>query len=453
MLYPFFSQQLNQHASVGTHFVVALSGGLDSRVLLHLLGRFKQEHPQFTYQAVHIHHGLSSNADHWLTSCQKWAKQADIPFSYEKVKVEQGSRVSLEQAARNARYQALDNYIDDNSILLTGQHATDQLETFLLALKRGSGPKGLSAMPKFSSFSNGYIMRPFLSIPRKEMETYAQQIGLQWAEDESNQDTRFDRNFIRHQVTPILQERWPNIEKTIARSASLCAEQELLLQELLNERYRGMIANDGSISIDKLKNQSEAAKVALIRMWLEEQDQLMPSAKQMEHIWQDVALAKTDSAPVFRYGQTQIGRLKERLYAFKQTQDLSSVTLEWDIQTPLNLPDNLGQLVLKPVTKDCVFSAEHLSAKSIQTLSLPCEVHTVLVIFNAAGIHAHPESRTHGRALTKLLKEHPIPTWLRHRIPFIVDGSELIAAAGLWVGQSYSGSQYQLIWLDKKPQR
>lgn len=452
MLYPFFSQQLNQYTSAGSRFVVALSGGLDSRVLLHLLGVFKQYHPQFSYQAVHIHHGLSSHADEWLASCQVWSEQEEIEFYYEKVDVVQGPRISLEQAARDARYQALDNYMDNDTILLTGQHATDQLETFLLALKRGSGPKGLSAMAEFSAFSDGHIMRPLLSVSRAEIERYAICNHLQWVEDESNDDTRFDRNFIRHHITPVFKQRWPHIEKTIARSASLCAEQELLLHELLNERYKGMIKSDGSISVDELNVQSEAARVALIRMWLDDQGQLMPSAKQVEHIWQDIALAKIDAAPVFQYGKTQIGRLDQRLYAFNKTQDLSSIHLIWDVSQPIDLPDNLGRLILRPTRQDSVLPSEFLSAKSIQTLALPDGVTSLSVVFRASGIHAHPEGRTHGRPLKKLLQDNNVPVWMRHRIPFLIEGKELVSAAGLWVGKPYSGCTYQLIWLDKPSQ-
>ena len=147
------------------------------------------------------------------------------------------------------------------------------------------------------------MMRPLLSVSRDEIENYAVHNHLQWIEDESNEDTRFDRNFIRHQITPVLKQRWPHIEKTISRSAALCAEQELLLHELLNERYSGMIGNDGALSIKALNTQSRAARAALIRMWLDDQGQLMPSAKQVEHIWQDIALAKTNAAPVFQYGK------------------------------------------------------------------------------------------------------------------------------------------------------
>ncbi|WP_051241290.1 tRNA lysidine(34) synthetase TilS [Vibrio litoralis] len=449
MLYQGFVQRLLSHIGESTRLVLALSGGLDSRVLLHLLARFKCDYPQYDYLTVHVHHGLSENADHWLQQCQYWSQQADIAFVAEKVQLELGNRISLEQAARTARYQALSQHLNSSSLLLTAHHQSDQLETFLLALKRGSGPKGLSAMAIDGKFESARLLRPMLDASRADMLSYANEHQLDWIEDESNLDTRFDRNFIRHQVSPILRQRWPNIEKTVARSAALCAQQESLLNELLYERYKQMCSEGGALSVSLLKEQSEAARGAILRLWLQEQGFLMPSAKQLTQIWQDVGLAQGDAAPVFRYGNTHIGRHQQQLWVFSAMQDLSAEVLDWDIKQPLTLPDGLGRLELKARNELESFDATSLAASSIQTLSLPIGYNQIKVTFSATGIHAHPQDRQHGRSLKKLLQEYQIPTWQRQRIPFLVDDSELIAAAGLFVGKPYSGADYQLIWHKK----
>lgn len=460
MLYSSFARRLLENltktnASITGHrhtvsnrIVIALSGGLDSRVLLHLLARFKRQHPQYHYLAVHVHHGLSDNADHWLLQCQQWAHQADISFVAEKVTLSLGRRISIEQAARTARYQALAKHLDTSSVLLTGHHQSDQLETFLLALKRGSGPKGLSAMAMSAQFASARLLRPMLNVSRDEMQDYATSHQLAWIDDESNDDIRFDRNFIRHQITPALKQRWPSIEQTVARSAALCAQQESLLNELLYARYKPMIRKNGSISIPQLKEQSEAARGAIIRLWLQDQGFPMPSEKQLAQLWQDVALAQIDASPVFCYGNTQVGRHQQQLWVLAKQEDISTRILEWDIRNPLTLPDGLGCLELKPVcVPDNSFNAADFKASSIQTLSLPVNISGVIqVVFRATGIHVHPEGRTHGRELKKLLKDYAIPVWQRNRIPFLVDGDELIAAAGLCVGKKYSGTDYQLIW-------
>ncbi|MBD1575066.1 MULTISPECIES: tRNA lysidine(34) synthetase TilS [Vibrio] len=447
MLYPAFCQQLNDptlsHAQPSTHFVLGLSGGVDSRVMLHLLGKFKAQYPKHQYRAVYVHHGLSDNADHWQRQCEQYCQQADIDFQVEKVTLALGAQVSIEQAAREARYQALSKHIDSNGVLLTGQHGSDQVETFLLALKRGSGPKGLSAMPAQAEFGKGRLLRPFLTLPQSCIQDYAQQHKLNWIEDESNQDTRFDRNFIRHQITPILKARWPHIESTIARSAGLCAEQEDLLQSLLSERLKSMMLPDDSISIESLKQQTKPARDALLRMWIGQQHHLMPSAKQLQQIWQDVALAKTDAAPKFRYGLTQLGRFENRLYVFVVKPDISSQVLEWNVAEELELPNGLGHLQLISGNQTGGLMAED---ENIITLRLPEDIQHLQVQFSFNGITAHPESRQHSRKLKKLLQEYKIPTWQRDQIPLLMDKGELVSALGLFVCKPYSGCSHQLRW-------
>ena len=446
MLYRHFCDQLNGYLlhdlHANTHFVLALSGGVDSRVMLSLLGRFKKQYPNYRYSAVYIHHGLSDHADYWQQQCTIYSQQADINFYAEKVILDLGAQVSIEQAARDARYKALSNYIDESSVLLTGQHASDQVETFLLALKRGSGPKGLSAMAELSDFYRGHLLRPFLSISQTQIQDYAEQYSLDWIEDESNQDVRFDRNFIRHQITPLLKERWPHIEKTITRSAALCAEQEALLQSLLYERLQDMVQPDDALPIDSLKQQSKLARDALIRMWLARLRFLMPSEKQLQQLWQDVALAKADAAPQFRYGRTQVGRFENKLYVFPVTDDLSSIALDWNITTSLMLPDGLGLLSLVSTGK----APELEEGDLVFDLSLESEVQHLQVRFSPSGIMAQPETRQHSRKLKKLLQEYKVPTWQRNRIPLLMDEDQLISALGLFVCKPYSGCTHQLVW-------
>ncbi|MGB2079502.1 MAG: tRNA lysidine(34) synthetase TilS, partial [Vibrio sp.] len=234
-----FCRMLDQVRQPNTHWVVAFSGGLDSRVLLELLCYYRAHSDNGKndkFSAVHIHHGLSANADAWAKACEQVCQALDIQFNCQRVNLDLGPQVSIEQAAREARYHALSHYVTANTCVLTGQHASDQLETVLLALKRGAGPKGLAAMGAESEFGQGRLVRPLLTVPQTQLADFAQTHQLTWINDESNQDTRFDRNYLRHQVIPQLTQRFTAIEKTVARSAALCAEQESLLHELLTDK-------------------------------------------------------------------------------------------------------------------------------------------------------------------------------------------------------------------------
>lgn len=203
-----------------------------------------------------------------------------------------------------------------------------------------------------------------------------------------------------------------------------------------------MVQPDDALPIDSLKQQSKPARDALIRMWLARLRFLMPSEKQLQQLWQDVALAKADAAPQFRYGRTQVGRFENKLYVFPVADDLSSIALDWNITTSLMLPDGLGLLSLVSAGN----APELEEGDLVFDLSLESEVRHLQVRFSPSGIMAKPETRQHSRKLKKLLQEYKVPTWQRNRIPLLMDAEQLISALGLFVCKPYSGCTHQLVW-------
>ncbi|MEF1212031.1 tRNA lysidine(34) synthetase TilS, partial [Vibrio alginolyticus] len=337
-LYPHFAQVLGRYYQLGTKVVLAFSGGVDSRLLLELLSRYQQAH-SVECHAVYVHHGLSSNADNWADKCLLWAQQVGISCSIERVSLDISNGESIELLAREARYQALTKYIQEGDILLTGQHADDQIETFLLALKRGSGPKGLSSMAESMPFSCGSLVRPLLTIKRKTIEDAATKLGLEWVEDESNQDTRYDRNFLRHCVIPELSGRWPSIHQAVQRSANLCAQQEALLDELLSAVFERALQTDLSLSIEELAKHSGLARARLIRMWLSKLNTSMPTQVQLNLIWNEVALAQQDANPKLQLKQGEVRRFRNRLYWVTETADVTKWQSTIQVDATLSLPE------------------------------------------------------------------------------------------------------------------
>ena len=206
----FLSEHLRTKIGGARKLCVAFSGGLDSSVLLAGLAELRDSRlPDIELRALHIHHGLSQFADNWVAHCQLFCQQRNIPFTAVRVQVNRQNG-GIEAAARAARYQAFAENLSENEVLLTAQHLNDQCETFFLALKRGSGPAGLSAMSA-DSWTPGYrLLRPLLDISREQLEEYATQHQLSWIEDDSNRDARFDRNFLRLDILPALYDRWPH---------------------------------------------------------------------------------------------------------------------------------------------------------------------------------------------------------------------------------------------------
>lgn len=426
------SRQLGNHRRL----LVAFSGGLDSSVLLHLLVHLRRQLPDLQLRAVHVHHGLNAFADEWVAHCQRQCAAWQLPLVVQHVQVD-GRQGGIEAAARAARYSAFVATLAADEALLTAQHLDDQCETFLLALKRGSGPAGLSAMAAQTSLGSNPLLRPLLGISRLQLEDYAQRHQLAWIDDDSNQDPRFDRNFLRLQVLPLLNQRWPYFAAATARSASLCAEQEQLLDELLSEQMHSLLNEDNALAIDGLLGCSPARRFALLRRWIALFGVTMPSREQLQRLWDEVALSRDDAEPQLQPGQYQIRRFRRRLYLLPIMADLREVCLSWSLAEPLELPDGLGKL--SSGAGDICLRAPQLHQK-------------VSVRFTAQG-KIRILGRTHSRSVKKLWQELSVPPWQRERTPLIYYDDQLIAALGVFVseaGETPEGEQsWRLSWHKK----
>ena len=333
----------------GKPLVIAYSGGVDSQVLLYALVRLKQagrlDNP---LTVCHINHGLSENASLWQQRAELECRQLGLELMCRQVKLDLASSQSLEALAREARYQALQQMAPEGALIITGHHSDDQGETLLLALKRGAGLKGLSAMAAVSDLGAHTLVRPLLAIRRQGIEDYAGKLGLSWVEDESNRELRFDRNFIRHQVMPLLNERWPSIVATMARSSEHCREGQELLSELAQQDLDRAGVSNAVLSVPELKKFSRARFNNLLRFFLEQHKSLMPTTEQLNQVYVQLS-AQADKTPAVKIGKFWLRRFRDALYLTGEFQDISS----WQNQVEIGagrgggevaLPDHLGVL-------------------------------------------------------------------------------------------------------------
>ena len=413
---------------------VAFSGGLDSTVLLHLLVTLRLGGRDLSLRAVHIHHGLSRFADDWAAHCEALCAQWQIPLTLLRVTPDprQGG---VEAAARDARYQALASTLQAGETLLTAQHLDDQCETFLLALKRGSGPAGLSAMKSATAFHGHQLVRPLLDVSRQEREGYADEQGLSWIDDDSNQDDRFDRNFLRRQVLPVLHQRWPHFAAATSRSAALCGEQEALLDELLEETLTSLLDAQGSLAIEALRTMSEAKRAALLRRWMARHGMPMPAREQLQRLWREVAESRADAEPQLQLGGGSVRRFRQRLYLLPVMQEIDHEVLAWEPPSALTLPDGVGSLHV----------TEQFTAGKAQWIRRARPEETVTVRFYAEGAF-YIVGRPHSRQIKKLWQELAIPPWERNRTPLIFYGEQLIAAPGVFVTREGAAGAGQPGW-------
>lgn len=412
-------------------FLIAFSGGLDSTVLLHKLVLLRQAHPDLVVRAVHVHHGLSLNADKWVEHCQVQCKRWDVSLSVVRINVRYEGK-GIEAQARSERYRIFETALAPHEALLTAQHQDDQCETVMLALKRGSGPAGLAAMPARLPFAGGELLRPLLHTTRYELDAWAQNYGLPWIEDESNRDRRFDRNFLRLDVLPTISARWPHFAAMAARSAQLCGQQEQLLDELLADELAALIDDRGTLRIEPLKAKSETCRAALLRRWFAALGADMPSRAALQRIWKEVALSREDASPQLLIGNYAIRRYKNALWRVKITPSVIRAHLSWSEP-------------YLPLTLAC----GTLCTGQGQIVRAPRSDEPVSIRYRTDGL-IHIVGRERGRSLKKLWQELEIPPWEREIIPLLFYGEQLIAAPGIFVtreGEAKGKDRWQVAWL------
>jgi tRNA(Ile)-lysidine synthase len=399
---------------------LALSGGLDSSVLLHLLAELRPQLP-CELNAIHVHHGLQRQADSWQVHCEQLCGDYHIPLQRIQLSLKVNSGESLEAVAREARYKALAECMREGELLLTAQHQDDQAETLLLQLLRGSGPAGLAAMPPLARFGPGWLVRPLLDYSRHSLEIYAREHGLTWQEDPSNQDQRFDRNFIRHQVMPLLRSRWPAASSTLSRAARFSGEQLMLVREEAEEDLaKTRLVGEGVLSIPVLKKLSSIRCRNMLRHWIGTCGAPLPSAKKLSRIENEGIHGRIDATPLIIWQGWEVRRYRDRLFLMRaQAIKLPIQPLLWSHGDELLLPEGLGRLVAKPA--EAGISAARWRKGE------------VTVVFRQGGERCQPAGQAHHRTLKKLFQEWGVPPWERERIPLIYLDREMAAVPGYCV--------------------
>ncbi|NNM60449.1 MAG: tRNA lysidine(34) synthetase TilS [Legionellales bacterium] len=384
---------------------VALSGGLDSCVLLDAL---RVAMPNAPFYALHVHHGLSPFADDWVNHCEQLAQSLSVPLQVLRVNAKPAPGESPEAAARHARYEAFRMALPANSVLITAHHANDQAETLLLQLLRGAGVRGLSAMPVLAQFQNGWLARPFLSISRLQLEEYAELYQLSWINDESNLDSEIDRNYLRHQIVPLLTERWKGTVACLSRTANHCAEAEMLLSELAELDLSQVQSDSVAMNVLKLTQLSLPRIKNVLRYWIHRHGFLPPSTIKLQTIIDTVIYAAHDKKPCVTWEGAELRRFRDNLYVMKPLPPLDpNWSCDWDLKADLLLPASLGLLRV----------ADYRDIANGQSLT---------VRFRRGGEVLYLGAERGHHTLKKLFQEWNIPPWLRSRTPLIFRGGELL---------------------------
>jgi tRNA(Ile)-lysidine synthase len=390
---------------------VALSGGIDSVVLLHLLHQL-QKTQTFTLKASHVHHGLSKNADKWVTFCEKLCRKLSIPLDINYVKLPQKKSLGIEGEARRLRYEKLLQSKTD--LVVLAHHEDDQAETFLLQLMRGAGVKGLSSMAHFDDTRR--LWRPLLNTSRIDIESYAKKHKLKWIEDESNQNIDFDRNFIRSKILPLLKNRFSHIIKVISRSSAHLAEAQYLLDNLAQIDLKSSLKSDNykhKLQVKTLEKLSLSRAKNVLRYWLEINDQLMPSRDLLDELLRQVLTAKKDATIKIELSKDyEIRRYQDEIYIVpKNHKNQKKYEIIWAGESEIILP-NGQKLTFKKVKGKGI----HLKFLRDQKLKIRNR---------QGGEFFKPDSKRPTKKIKQLLQESDLPPWERENLPLIFVGDDL----------------------------
>ena len=410
-----------------TTWRIAFSGGLDSTVLLHLLVHLAKTESLPTLSAIHVHHGLQAAADAWPDHCQSVCDAQGVSLQVVRVQVQPGA--SIERAARDARYAAFIEATQANEVLMTAQHRDDQAETLLFRLLRGAGVRGLSGMPSERPLGRGHLLRPLLNVTRAELEAYATEHQLSWIEDPSNQDHQFSRNYLRHQVFPVLTARWPQAVATMARSAAHLSEAQGLLDELAQiDLALASTASDfdwlglPSLELALLEKLSDARQRNALSHWLKPLTTLPDS----DHWsgWENVRDATGDARPLWRLAAGELHRAGGRLWWLSGGWLRTPPSpVSWaEPSVSLVLPDN-GVLTLTGQIPDGLLHIRYREGGEV--MNLPGRGH---------------------RDLKRLLNESGVPGFVRGRLPLLYRGEQLLAVANLRGLDGNAKDRWNLHW-------
>lgn len=415
---------------------IAYSGGLDSSALLQLAQHYAATRGKELW-AFHVHHGLSPNADDWARHCECECARLGVRIEVRRVSLAERGKDGIEQAARNSRYAALGQLcrLRRVSLLLTAHHLDDQAETVLLQMLRGSGVAGLGGMenanvaPGLLGDSQTVMARPLLGVPRSELERFVTSQNIRYVEDESNNDSRYARNALRHQVMSSLAAYFPGFQQRFARSAQHARAAQRLLDEVAAHDFAACRDSE-YIVIDRLKQLSGDRIDNLMRYWFASNGVRMPAAAWLSEMREQLFDARDDAQVCVTHPDCEIRRHRGRIFLVPRYEMIASsesvVTFRWQGEPYIHFPEFDGSIHFE-------YAAKGIDGDWLLKQDLMIRLRTGGERLKLA--HNRP---------TRSLKQHyqalNIPAWERLRLPVILAAGRLLFAAG--VGMSRQDLPY-----------
>ena len=414
--------------------VVALSGGPDSAALLRAAAALGKNFRALPLRAVHIDHGLQPAAADFRAACQRLCEQLRIPLRIVAAAVGDEAGLSIEAAARDARYAALAAEMQPRECLLTAHHRQDQAETLLLQALRGAGIKGMSAMPACRPFGPGWHVRPLLEVAQGDLEQFGKlersasiapcsdpssDQPVDPSVDPMNQDLRFDRVYLRRAVWPLIEKRWPGAATALTRAARHMAEAQRLLEMAAGADVARLRDGD-ALSIPGLRALPALKRVNAVRLWVSREGLEAPSAARLNEALRQVFDAQADHQPAIVWGGHALRRYRQRLFVTRADPPRVPDARSWS-------PAAGSSLELGPALGNLTWIAQR---GGLAGERLP---ESVIVRRREGGETLKPAPAARTQTVQHLCQALGVLPWMRDALPLVFAGDELIAVADLWL--------------------
>ncbi len=415
---------------------IAFSGGIDSSVLLHAASALRHRY-RVLLRALHVNHRWSTQSDAWQLHCESACRTLDVDFLTTRFADSLTDELPSETLARTKRLQWFAEVVDSRTPLLTAHHLDDQAETLLLRLLRGSGTKGLGGMLVDRNVGKLRILRPFLQLSRADLEMWAKNYSLQTINDPGNSDSRFERNFLRHEILPRLVSRWGGVQGTLSRAAGSFQATQGLLDEVGHEDLKAcrrstdqcLLGVYGMLSISALDNLSQARKLNLLRYWIRLFSLETASENGLSEFLRQLRNGASECAPVLRVGQCRLRRYRNSLFLLPGSpidQEKHSTRRAWNASPTEIKGADIG--IEGKITNG-------------MGLKLSCLKGNLLELrWQKGNARLRPTANGRHRRVKQLFQESGIPPWERSRLPLVYYANQLACVPGVAIEHSLSAS-------------
>ncbi|MEJ2383433.1 MAG: tRNA lysidine(34) synthetase TilS [Xanthomonadales bacterium] len=385
---------------------VGFSGGADSTALLQALFE-SRDRLAAPLHAIHFHHGLQPSADAWLMHCEAFCRERGIPFRGERLEIAADTRSSPEEAARKARYRVAARLLRAEELLLTAHHLQDQAETLFLNLMRGSGIEGLAGIPPLRKLGRGWVGRPLLEVERTELERWLRERAIEWLEDASNADVAFDRNFLRHELFPLLETRWPGLDRRLARTARHARQSAAAMAGFIGHRTGELLDDSIRLPVRALLELDPAVRSLILREWLRRNElPALPETRINEFLQQLAGAGSARHAEV-RWGDWMIKRYRDDLWLHPCLPELACAASQWQ---------NAGRVTLGAASGTLSLTDQSISPPGGWTVG-PRRV----------GARFRQTVDGPSRTLKHCFQACGVPPWLRPAVPVLYWDDEPVA--------------------------